>query len=140
MTPQEADKIIAEYMNDFSCYDCEFSHEESTGPRYYHSSMKCGKEGFYFEDIDECGQFQYNQKKATYSKSLDALVPVWEKLNSWDYDYDMRFSKNVWTFSISNYFINERAVTNPLKENGVANTIQEAAAIATARAIKELKQ
>jgi len=65
-----------------------------------------------------------------YSHSLDTLVPVWDKMNenrvtlehfgncSKGYSADLNLSHNYETYS---------------------NTIQEAAAIATAKAIKELK-
>lgn len=63
-----------------------------------------------------------------YSTSLDRLVPVWEKLNQRDFRFALR---DLYEFQIrvdrDNYFF------------GDGKTIQEAAAIATAKAIQELE-
>ena len=91
MTPQEANKICAEYMG-----------------RVFESE---------FDDI---------VMKDKYV-SLDALVPVWEKLN-----------KRV---EIKNYYgsDDEMAWTIDIDYSTQKGTIQSAACMATARAIKELE-
>lgn len=91
MEPQEANKIIAEYM------------------------------GVSLETF-----LTYNLK--SYSKSLDAIVPVWEKLEirmSLDMNYrDMSPWACVCVYEIAAF----------------GETIQEAAAIATAKAILEITE
>ena len=74
-------------------------------------------------------------KVSPYSKSLDALVPVWEKLNLpkiieldiRDHNYAKGFGFR--TYADLSYSIYEDS----------SESIQEAACIATAKAIKELK-
>lgn len=71
-----------------------------------------------------------------YSDSLDALVSVWEKLDidGQAYDnYDREFMKH--EFRI--YITNNREL---LDFQGNGQSIQEAAAIATAKAIQEIEK
>lgn len=75
-------------------------------------------------------------ERCIYSNSLDALVPVWEKLvfqpNFW-----MEYDKNNWVcieredLRVAENFYNSYS--------GKCSSIQEAACIATAKAILELK-
>ena len=102
MTPQEANKIIAEYM----------------GKAWANEWLLL--EGYI---------------------SLDALVPVWEKLDlPCDYEFlSPREAKDPrWTFRIQKGFKDNGKPTNNYQWQ-CENTIQEAAAIATAKAIKELE-
>ena len=68
-----------------------------------------------------------NYERITYSKSLDALMPVWQKLGK------------VYLHFVTQY--NEIHIEVEEIEIGFAKgeTIQEAAAIATAKAIQELE-
>jgi hypothetical protein len=100
MTPQEANKIIAEFMGNINPVP---------------------------SNIDELSE---KQKKIyqPYAYSLDALVPVWEKMK------------------LRQYFSYESGIFRIYKSkhrnnwSGIGKTIQEAAAIATAKAIEELKK
>lgn len=67
----------------------------------------------------------------TYTDSLDALVPVWEKLNVGDVKC-YRYNKHPCEFSLS-------VMTSPIYGKAISgSTIQQAAAHATAKAIQEL--
>ena len=107
MTPQEANKIIAEYMG---CID--FNSEGTP--------------------IEDRGTFWC---EINYL-SLDALVPVWEKIKQIPlFNQTGEANDPKWLCEI------ECENSNPKFNyvSGHAITIQEAACIATARAIKELK-
>ena len=107
MTPQEANKLIAEYMGveyveykTYKCPVCDFSEFKG------------------------------------YSESLDRLVPVWEKIKQIPlFNRTGEVDDPKWLCEI------ECENSNPKFNyvSGHAITIQEAACIATARAIKELK-
>jgi len=109
MTPQEANRIIAEYMGD-----------KSPVPVNLH-------------ELSEKQLRQY----LPYAHSLDALVPVWEKARIFNVcQFDFNRLGNSYEFTIFQ--------DRPDKEYGnqwyaKESTVQEAAALATAKAIKELK-
>ena len=108
MTPETANKIIAEYMG---------------GP-YKGDSMYCSLDGeTIIPDIED-------QIKEHYL-SLDALVPVWEKLSNRN-TLSMVTGDDIRVY-YSPQITNYRQIVQ-------AETIQQAAAIATAKAIQELKQ
>lgn len=97
MTPQEANKIIAEYMG--------------VPSQYINGVIWNAEKGYTTTD---------------FRKSLDALVPVWEKLG------------------IHEKYLYPKMVTlyhDELSDgcDAEGKTIQEAACTATAKAIKELK-
>lgn len=99
MTKEEANKIIAEFMGAFTEYPtsvCEF------------------------------GEVQFEYDYPLYSKSLDELVPVWEKLEFLLISCDWIDNKYIFTIHTNKNISNK------------SSTIQEAACIATAKSIKEL--
>lgn len=102
MTTKEANIIIAEFMGEEHYY---YLH-----PRYGGATT----DGEY----DIC-----------ISDSLDALVPVWEKLKS----FNLEFGTNVNSEYLCFYD------TDRMNVGVSGHTIQEAAALATAKAIQELK-
>lgn len=67
-----------------------------------------------------------------YSNSLDALVPVWEKLKVHEHVALDITNKEVFVWEEGNYTCGWHSY------NSTGNTIQEAACLATAKAIKEL--
>ena len=73
-----------------------------------------------------------------YDKSLDALVPVWEKLSGLEFEYP-DLGKNVFSgkYCAKLYYFNGR--DSVPCASGWRETIQVAACIATAKAIMELK-
>lgn len=70
-------------------------------------------------------------ENAAYAKSLDALVPVWEKLPTLPEFFSNSKNHYEVMFDIGD--------TATMYAKGEAATIQEAACIATARAILELR-
>lgn len=121
MTPQEANKIIAEFMG------------------YYFIGVEKKRlniSPFLILTRTSDGERVY---KYPYSESLDALVSVWEKLNLGifkvfrnctdrkHFDYQYHFKVELSPFLDKTY-------------TGRGLEIQEDAAIATAKAILELKQ
>jgi hypothetical protein len=105
MTPQEADKIIAEFM----------------GLRFV---QLCDGES-YAQPSDD------NYERITYSKSLDALVPVLEKLKDKDFECFCWLNINKGTNSCE-WKMNSR---HGIEENESPSV---ALAIATAKAIQEM--
>ena len=106
MNDNEVNKIIAEFMGYevFSCVE-----------RYADMAVRKG-------------DFRGNIYK--FTKSLDALVPVWEKL-------EVRlFSFDKW----NNYLVDIHTDTNADIMRVKGKTIQQAAAHATAKAILELDE
>ena len=102
MTPQEANKIIAEFM----------------GFEFYKGLLLLRNESglVVFETI------------ANYTSSLDALVPVWEKLG-----VELWRDGDSYTCRVSRF-------NQGYDIHHGAETISEAAAIATAKVIKELQK
>jgi hypothetical protein len=104
MTSQEANKIIAEFMGVKVEDDCPYTEAMHGGEmtKVYGSP---------------------------YFSSLDALVPVWEKLNlDGGWVYDSCGGKESWIITF----------TGKEESGEWCPTIQEAAAIATAKAIQEM--
>ena len=110
MTDEEVNKVIAEFMG------WKYHAEHDPSPVFTHEI--------------------YSEKQSSYfkfTKSLDALVPVWKKLG-WD----------KWCFEIHGRIEGFQQV-NYMKEDTQLSftteklTIQQAAAHATAKAIKELE-
>ena len=112
MTLEEANKIIAEYMG----YELvDQPHSMSRNPLKMTVKRK-----FEFEIT-------------AYSKSLDALVPVWDKLGySKTQGIGFHRYKSGWQVGIGTIL--------PLIHLSTSVTLQEAACLATAKAIKELKE
>lgn len=120
MTPQDANRTIAEYMGGPYIGDACTGHDSANIPMDY-----CKKDYVcsYCFPID------------SHYSSLDNLVPVWEKLNLpkiieldiRDHNYAKGFGFR--TYADLSYSIYEDS----------SESIQEAACIATAKAIKELK-
>ena len=101
MSLEEADKIIAEFMGMYIV-------------------------GEYIHEKDDRGEYCHH---VVYSKSLDALVPVWEKLEEIG-ELDFERDSKKWYFGID----------LPIGyEYGEHKSLQQAAAIATAKAIRSLK-
>jgi len=110
MTLEEANKLIAEYIG----YEIHATHI------YTGDVIQYRKNGEYI------GSLHY--------LSLDALIPVWEKL---DIEFQQSFPQsypNV-RFKLSKHTAHEDRLT---KWVGEGKTVQEAACIATAKAILEL--
>lgn len=113
MTPEEADEIIAGYMGH---KNPRVGHSNHTD----HIVVDSHKEGYTSELFPR------------YTQSLDALIPVWKKLDTAPRFYKMSDAPLWIRCDIWNGQGESQAVGN--------YTITEAAAIATAKAIKELKQ
>ena len=104
MKIKEANEIVAEYM------------------------------GFGFNATETCLVDKDHNLSALYSDSLDALVPVWEKLDVRHFRYENRYGNY---FSI-HYGTNDAYDTKTRVDHMITSeTIQEAACIATAKAIQE---
>lgn len=113
MTPEKCNKIIAQYMG---YENIQHEYDEFTGK-------------FLTFVIIEDSVLGAVTKCLLYSKSLDALVPVWEKLRI--NKAEVLRGIDCWFFNIDNrHYYSDCA----------APTIQEAAAIATAKAIQELSK
>lgn len=119
----QANKIIADYMN---CIIVGYTEQHGSGLLVEAGIVN--QDGEYLSEL--------------YSSSLDALVPVWEKLNK---DY------HAYHFDIGIYETGRRQVDITFENLGESldeaimrskfsdsETIQESAAIATAKVIKEM--
>jgi len=117
MTSEEANKIIAKYM-------CNCSTQYKAKGRKVYISHNPDPYKFY-----EHGK--------VYSESLDALVPVWEKLKVKP-DFKYNYLDNSISCGLHDYmdFGFYSGVVGGFQR---AESIHEAAAIATAKAIKELE-
>jgi hypothetical protein len=108
MTDEEVNKIIAEYMGSNIIGE--------------HECKDCGNillSDLNYRDGSIWGMIRYTE-------SLDALVPVWEKLrDSFDIYYEHRYRE----FDLG---------LGRSTSSSIGNTIQQAAAHATAKAIQEL--
>lgn len=139
MTPQQADKIIAEFMGWWLWVPINYSW----GSLWVHKSRvaKSDDTGLNSLVINEYKQNRHKmltegEFAGRYSESLDALVEVWEKLKIWSISGNpycnnpkgKRFS--VWDGSDD---------TNITDNTTYSDTIYLAAATATAKAIQELK-
>ncbi len=110
MTAEEVNKTIAEFMG-FVFYDDE--------NKWYEPN-----EGFFID--------------SDYFQSLDRLVPVWEKLQIFETEeeytdnqiYFQKWHDGDWLFDFG--YLEKGAAFS-------SNSLQKAAAIATAKVIKELK-
>lgn len=120
MTAQEANKIIAEFLgwrlenNNWILGDFEKDGHETGCP-----------------NTDEYKDYAPNN----YIRSLDALVPVWEKLKDFhngEIDISLAPDEKHWV-SID-HFKDGHCYSSSSR----GETVQEAAAIATAKAIKEM--
>lgn len=111
MSPEEVNKIIAEYMG--------FIIDEN------------------YQDKNPMGYILDNRTSKVvipfYYRCLNSLIPVWEKLRNEDDIFE--FAEIVPTKN-SGYI---RIVTNRDDYRSHRNTIQEAAARATAKIIKDIK-
>jgi len=75
------------------------------------------------------GYIYYKPGDTIYNKSLDALIPVWEKAENSNDPY--------FTISIARDILREAMYTEEFL-NGEIDTMQEAVCLATAKAIKDL--
>lgn len=118
MELQEVNRIIAEYMGWKEC-GCDIKLVPTP----------------FQDECEECGlEFKWNEHlSARYHRSLDALVPVWEKLKYVNY---FEFNLHQTWFSLS---ISEKK-GEWTEESWGKETIQEAAAFATAKAIQSLEK
>lgn len=113
MNKDEANKIIAEFMGYGGC------------------STPFMIEGEYYIAVFDSNGFAAEYIRP-YSESLDALVPVWEKL---DFDFCLSAKeKSCRNMDYSGYYLNFGGLEVK------STTLQEAAAIATAKAILELNK
>ena len=109
MTIEEANKVIAEYMN-LPTWSGQYDGVKYTKTIYILNGKK------------------FNGR---FDKSLDALVPIWEKLDNMMYI----------GCNLQDRFYYFQLVTSKGKQfEAKANTIQKAACIATAKAIKSLEE
>lgn len=118
MTPQEANKIISDYMGWVVDGDngCDFA-------LYKEKSPHCSIEDRYYSEP---------------ANSLDTLIPAWEKLSVDEVTFlpatkgwNLPFFCSVFIYG------NNSKSSAKITESG--KTIQEAAAIATAKLIQEMK-
>lgn len=123
MTCEEANKIIAEFMG--YKWNCS---------GFNHVLLFNNKPIKYTSEI--------NKLMKRYSESLDALVPVWEKLGN--YDISLSYSNLIKDENERNCC--EMSIIPKGTDKAVEfctidlyRTIQESACIETAKAIKELK-
>ncbi|MCK5138466.1 MAG: hypothetical protein KAQ85_01365 [Thermodesulfovibrionia bacterium] len=116
MDLQEVNRIIAEYMG--------LEEDDLDGV----SCFTCGYDGLWDEFF----------QKDLYTRSLDALIPVWEKLNCRPYfDYDWNDDK---TKKVEFCEVSEISLGKYPYGYAAGETIQQAAAIATAKVIQELEK
>lgn len=117
MTPEEANKIIAEFMGYYFIgvekkrvedLPCLILTRKTDGERVY---------------------------KYPYLESLDALVPVWGKLGRVNFFFT--WYKDEWEFVLTDVDKLAKTDYEGIRELGA---LQEAAAIATAKAILELSK
>lgn len=106
MIDQEVNKIIAEFMEGQVVNDVDYFHD------FIIYKLESGKK----------------TASSLYTESLDALVPVWEKLGK------MEVSRSI----IKLDFIHKKAFIPFTKYMAKGNTLEEAAANVTAQFISEL--
>lgn len=112
MKPEEANKIIAEFMG--------------------------WKPHLNLELIELKTGTNEARKEVDYTQSLDALIPVWEKLPCFDLLINKHSNGITVAFDSFDFETFDSNYEIWVKRMGKAKTIQEAAAIATAKAIQEL--
>lgn len=115
MTLEEANKIIAEYMG--TTIEIIESINYAAPTTY-----------------DKIITKDYKYTSKWYSESLDALVPVWEKMRAAEFKF-----VNI-EYDCCGWFLDIDDKTDVRKYGRIGLSIQEAACIATAKAIKELKE
>ena len=116
MKVEEANKIIAKFMG--------WKFSQLVGFTNGYGYMRNKGEELLTEHFED------------YYISLDKLVPVWEKLKPETDEWVITLGKTI-SSGFSGYYAQVIEVYNSIESEG--NTIQEAAAIATAKAIKELE-
>lgn len=126
MTPQESNKIIAEFMS----WEKNLTGKTKDG-RFIPSEM-------WIYDKDDKYIIRPEKALFIFSSSLDALVPVWKKLTVVDITMkpDANPSANFFSLIHHRYRPESHNIFN--SENNTGKTIQEAAAMATAKAIESL--
>jgi len=114
MTDDKVNKIIAEFMGYYQCEDSlNWEHENKATIIYEYDPM--------------------------FTESLDALVPVWEKLKNEGVWFNKLGNRNYVEFSLFSVKTKDYTPFNPFNfYESVNDTIQQAAAHATAKAILEL--
>jgi len=139
MTPEEANEIISEYMGKRKVPLFAASDDTGASARFTNESRAVVQ---HFLDDDPNGYHkEYRVVNWSYwhyySESLDDLVPVWEKLST----YGVWININ--RHGLDHYqvaFVDKQSLD--IEENNnfhaVSENIKEAAAIATAKAIKDL--
>ena len=119
MDTKEANNIIAEYMGVYNkCTHSSCQH-------YHDIPGHIKAQGYRGNTCPSFSDCVYKKEFGRYTESLDALVPVWEKVG----------------FSVQVYSLGELySVKTPfgIIKDHESETIQEAAAIATAKAIQEM--
>ena len=129
MDTQEANRIIAEFMGwEFVRRDHELQGDV----------WRNKEDGVYSSKY----RYNYDQVPEGYSESLDALVPVWEKLTTARIDINMQGGIRPIAFLTIYNMVPKHKQDESLWGDDhyeiQRDTIQEAAAIATAKAIQEL--
>lgn len=92
----------------------------------------------YMHNDTSCSSLRAALLMCKYHESLDALVPVWEKLNYFDNEEEYSTDKEIYFkkwFDNGEWLFDFGSIENGV---GFGKTIQAAACIATAKAIKEL--
>lgn len=118
MSDNEVNKIITEFMG-WNLWSGQFS-----GIRYNAEIY-----------IDENGKKVLNN----FTESLDALVPVWEKLKVTDFQYNIAYDNDVIVYDCEITATNGEYLVYVIGVESM-KTIQQAAAHTTARAILESKE
>lgn len=140
MSPEEANEIINSFMKTTK----SIPEPTNIRPTPTHSCDICGTTHHYNTGM----QWDISYKDKNYL-SLDALVPVWEKLRKKCHSLELTLNEKIGRFSYSfnrgiDGQINGRNILYEIDEyhshigNKDSLTIQQAAAIVTAKAIKEL--
>ena len=121
MTPSEANKIIAEHMGtkEIAIYYLD-EDKWCGGNSLEYTKQKC--ENYQRQGLN-CELRERVIVTEAYTESLDALVPVWEKVG-----IAIKLNGSHVHINDPRFFINEEG-----------DDMFEAAAIATAKAIRELK-
>lgn len=124
------------YCNGYVCKRCGFS--------YCHHCKGCTDPESEFSQVDDGSEVDQCKIDMPSYLSLDALVPVWrvlrDKLHSMEINLNERIGSVLWLISDESSEVLQECVAYCEQRNTKSTqTIQEAAAIATAKAIKEIK-